>query len=66
MMAHLDGATFITRQSVHTPANVRKCKKAIRKAFENSMAGKGFLAGRGRFDLQQRLETFARRVERVA
>ena len=32
----------ITRQSVHTPANVRKCKKAIRKAFENSMAGKGF------------------------
>ena len=42
MMAHLDGATFITRQSVHTPANVRKCKKAIRKAFENSMAGKGF------------------------
>ena len=42
MMAHLDGATFITRQSVHTAANVRKCKKAIRKAFENSMAGNGF------------------------
>ena len=42
MMAHLDGATFITRQSVHTSANVRKCKRAIRKAFENSMAGKGF------------------------
>ena len=42
MMAHLDGATYITRQSVHTPANVRKCKRAIRKAFENSMAGKGF------------------------
>ena len=42
MMAHLDGATYITRQSVHTPANVRKCKKAIRKAFENSLAGKGF------------------------
>lgn len=42
MMAHLDGATYITRQSVHTAANVRKCKKAIRKAFENSMAGNGF------------------------
>ena len=42
MMAHLDGATYITRQSVHTPANVRKCKKAIRKAFENAMAGNGF------------------------
>ena len=42
MMAHLDGATYITRQSVHTAANVRKCKRAIRKAFENAMAGKGF------------------------
>lgn len=42
MMAHLDGATYITRQSVHTAANVRKCKKAIRKAFENAMAGNGF------------------------
>ncbi len=42
MVAHLDGATYLTRQSVHTPAGVRKCKKAIRKAFENSMAGNGF------------------------
>ena len=42
MMAYLDGVSFITRQSVHTPANVRKCKSAIRKAFENSMAGNGF------------------------
>ena len=42
MLVHLDGATYITRQSVHTPANVRKCKKAIRKAFENSLAGNGY------------------------
>ena len=42
MLAHLDGVSYITRQSVHTPANVRKCKKALRKAFEASMAGKGF------------------------
>ncbi len=42
MMAHLDGTTFITRQAVHTAASVRKCKRAIRKAFENSMAGNGF------------------------
>ena len=42
MIAHLDGTTYITRQSVHTPANVRKCKKAIRKAFENSLAGNGY------------------------
>ena len=42
MLAHLDGVTYLTRQSVHNPANVRKCKKAIRKAFENAMAGNGF------------------------
>ena len=42
MLVHLDGATYITRQSVHTPANVRECKKAIRKAFENSLAGNGY------------------------
>ena len=27
---------------MHTPANVRKTKKAIRKAFENALAGNGF------------------------
>ena len=42
MLAHLDGATYLTRQSVHSPAAVRKCKKAIRKAFENAMAGNGY------------------------
>ncbi len=42
MLAHLDGTTYLTRQSVHTPAAVRKCKKAIRKAFENAMAGNGY------------------------
>lgn len=42
MLAHLEGVAYITRQSVHTPANVRKCKKALRKAFETAMAGKGF------------------------
>ena len=42
MMAHLDGVTYITRQSVYNPAHVRQTKKAIRKAFENAMAGNGF------------------------
>lgn len=42
MLCHLDGVCYVTRQSVHKPANVRKCKDAIRKAFENAMAGKGF------------------------
>lgn len=36
LLAQLPGAAYVTRQSVHTPGNVRKCKKAIRKAFENS------------------------------
>ncbi|MDD3034032.1 MAG: thiamine pyrophosphate-dependent enzyme [Bacteroidales bacterium] len=41
LLAQLDGTCFVTRQSVHNPANVRKAKKAIRKAFENSMMDKG-------------------------
>ena len=41
IMAQLDGTCYVTRQSVHTPTAVRKAKAAIRKAFENSMAGKG-------------------------
>lgn len=41
LMAQLDGTCYVTRQSVHTPAAVRKAKAAIRKAFENSMEGKG-------------------------
>ncbi len=42
MMAHLDGATYITRQSVYNPAHVRKTKAAIKKAFQRAMDGKGF------------------------
>ena len=41
LMIQLDGTCYVTRQSVHTPAAVRKTKKALRKAFENSLAGKG-------------------------
>ena len=41
LIAHLDGSCYVTRQRVHPPAAVRKAKAAIRKAFENSMAGKG-------------------------
>lgn len=41
LLAQLPGAAYVTRQSVHTPGNVRKCKKAIRKAFENSAKGIG-------------------------
>jgi 2-oxoglutarate ferredoxin oxidoreductase subunit beta len=41
IVSQLTGTCYVTRQSVHTPAAVRKAKKAIRKAFENSMEGKG-------------------------
>ena len=39
--AQLEGTAYVTRQSVHSVAAIRKAKKAIRKAFENSMAGRG-------------------------
>lgn len=41
LLAQLDGVCYVTRQSVHTVASVRKAKKAIRKALENSMLNKG-------------------------
>jgi 2-oxoglutarate ferredoxin oxidoreductase subunit beta len=41
LIAQLDGACYVTRQSVQTAAAVRKTKKALRKAFENSAQNKG-------------------------
>lgn len=41
LLAQLEGTCYVTRQAVHTPAAVRKAKAAIRKAFENSLAGRG-------------------------
>jgi len=41
LAVNLDGTAYVSRQSVHTVAAIRKAKKAIRKAFENSMNGKG-------------------------
>ncbi|WP_289738952.1 thiamine pyrophosphate-dependent enzyme [Paramuribaculum intestinale] len=41
LLAQLPGTCYVTRQSVHTPATVRKAKAAIRRAFENSMNGHG-------------------------
>ena len=34
LLAPLPGVAYITRQSVHKPANVRKAKKALRQALE--------------------------------
>ncbi len=41
LAAKLEGTCYVTRQSVETVPAIRKAKKAIRKAFENSMAGRG-------------------------
>lgn len=41
LLAQLKGTCYVTRQSVQNPAGVRKTKKAIQKAFENSMMKKG-------------------------
>lgn len=41
LLAVLDGTCYVTRQAVHTVPAIRKCKKALEKAFKNSMAGKG-------------------------
>lgn len=41
LLALLDGVCLATRQSVHTAGAVKKAKRMIKKAFENSMANKG-------------------------
>ena len=42
MLSAIDGAAFLERVAVDSPANVRKAKKAIRRAFECQIQGKGF------------------------
>lgn len=42
MLSTIPGAKYIERVSVDSAANVRKTKKAIKKAFEAQLAGKGF------------------------
>ena len=39
--ANLEGTCYVTRQSVQSVAAILKAKKALRKAFEYSMQGKG-------------------------
>lgn len=41
IVATLPGTYFVTRQSVHKPGNVRKAKKALKKAFEYQKLNKG-------------------------
>jgi 2-oxoglutarate ferredoxin oxidoreductase subunit beta len=41
IVATLPGTYYVTRQSVHSPANVKKTKKAMRKAFQYQKLNKG-------------------------
>ena len=42
MLATLDGPAYIERVSVHDVKSIMNAKKAIKKAFEYQLAGKGF------------------------
>ncbi len=42
MIAQIEGAYYVERVSVDSVANLTKAKKAIKKAFQNAMDGKGY------------------------
>ncbi|MCL2670085.1 MAG: thiamine pyrophosphate-dependent enzyme [Syntrophaceae bacterium] len=42
LFSQLDGTVYLERCAVSTPAAIRKTKKAIRKAFQYQISGKGF------------------------
>ena len=42
LLSTLDGTTFAQRVAVNNVKNVREAKKAIKKAFQNQVDGKGF------------------------
>ena len=42
MLSTLDGPEYLERVAVNNVKNVKAAKKAIKKAFENQLEGKGF------------------------
>ncbi len=42
MLSQLDGASYLERVAVNNVKNIKAAKKAIKKAFQNQMEGKGF------------------------
>ena len=42
MLSNVDGATYLERVAVNNVKNVNNAKKAIKKAFQNQLDGKGF------------------------
>jgi 2-oxoglutarate/2-oxoacid ferredoxin oxidoreductase subunit beta len=42
IIAQVNGACYVERVAVNSPANIRKAKKAIKKAFQNQIDGEGY------------------------
>ena len=42
MLSNVDGAAYLERVAVNNVKNIRNAKKAIKKAFQNQIDGKGF------------------------
>ncbi|XMB86924.1 thiamine pyrophosphate-dependent enzyme [Mycoplasmatota bacterium WC44] len=42
ILGQIPGAYYVERVSVHNPKHVLKAKKAVKKAFQNQLDGKGF------------------------
>lgn len=42
IIGQVDGACYVERVAVNSPANIRKAKKAIKKAFQNQLNGHGY------------------------
>ena len=42
MLSQLDGAAYLERVAVNNVKNIKNAKKAIKKAFQNQVEGKGF------------------------
>ena len=42
MIATIEGAAYVERVAVDTPAHIRQAKAAIKKAFQCQLDGKGF------------------------
>lgn len=42
LLAQVEGAAYVARASLHSPAEIRRAKKAVRQVFANQVAGAGF------------------------
>ena len=42
ILAQVQGSCYVERVAVNSPANIKKAKKAIKKAFQNQIDGKGY------------------------